>query len=246
MIESDTISVTENAVIRGGYTLLHAEDTLQLWEGSTIESLRENTCNMETRSKELFDCVARYSDQTQLTTEYFTERFQKLYPREQTLATFTSVMTGLMYNYTNYLVANNEVRLINSRVEGPRIGICSTNLVLKDSILQASGHGCLGDEGLGRGHQVGECAGSGGSHGGRGGYGGVENDDDQNYIEKCQNHYPEPYHFYEEADFEGSGGASGSNEFSTGGNGGGLIKLSALQDLSLHRSEILANGFEGE
>ncbi len=43
-----------------------------------------------------------------------------------------------------------------------------------------------------------------------------------------------------------SGGASGSTEFSTGGNGGGLIRLSALQEVTLHRSEILANGLEGE
>ena len=70
--------MTENAIIRGGYTLLHAEDSLQLWEGAVVESLRENTCNEETRSRDLFDCVPQFTLQEQMTTEFLTERFQTL------------------------------------------------------------------------------------------------------------------------------------------------------------------------
>ena len=98
-----------------------------------------------------------------------------------------------MHNYTTYLVANEQVILNSASIEGPRIGICTTNFTMLDSELNATGKGCMGDEGLSRGKQVGECAGSGGANGGQGGYGGIENESKAAHIEKCKDHFPEPY-----------------------------------------------------
>ena len=44
---------------------------------------------------------------------------------------------------------------------------------------------------------------------------------------------------------EGSGGASGSKKAS-GGSGGGVIRINAIQTMTLERSEILVNGTPGE
>ena len=86
-------------------------------------------------------------------------------------------MAGVMHNYTTYLTANGQIRLFDADIAGPRIGLCSTNITLIDTKIDVSGRGCEGDQGLGRGHQHGSCAGSGGAHRGRGGYGGMEFND---------------------------------------------------------------------
>ena len=56
-----------------------------------------------------------------------------------------------MHNYTTYLVANQKIEMQATAVEGPRIGICTTELTMVDSKIEASGHGCVSDEGLGHG-----------------------------------------------------------------------------------------------
>jgi hypothetical protein len=93
---------------------------------------------------------------------------------------------------------------------GPRIGVCSNDIVINNSKLDASWRGCLNDQGLGSGIKKEGCAGSGGSHGGDGGYGGSESpDEDIKESCKAESSYPAPYYFGQEAKYEGSGGASG-------------------------------------
>ena len=100
-----------------------------------------------------------------------------------------------MHNYTNYLLANNQINLYGASVTGTRIGMCSTNLTMIDTSIDVSGRGCDGDEGSGAGLQKGECAGSGGANGGHGGYGGIENDKNDDHLKRCATSIPEAYSF---------------------------------------------------
>ena len=63
---------------------------------------------------------------------------------------------------------------------------------------------------------------------------------------ECIEHYPEPYTGSKGAHFEGSGGASGGGSTNTGGSGGGIIRMSAMNTMTLTHSDILANGMPGE
>ena len=108
-----------------------------------------------------------------MTTNHVEDRYRKQFPNMEIRNGFYSVLNGLMTNYTTFLIANDQMNIVKSSIEGPRIGLCATNMTLAESNINASGHGCLADEGLGAGGQTGECAGSGGALGGKGGYGGL-------------------------------------------------------------------------
>ena len=102
-----------------------------------------------------------------------------------------------------------------------------------DSELNASGKGCKADEGLSRGRQTGECAGSGGANGGEGGYGGIINESSAAHLAKCKDHYPKPYQMKYGVHYEGSGGASAITTSNTGGSGGGIIRVNVMDTIDL-------------
>ena len=153
-----------------------------------------------------------------------------------------------MHNYTTYMVSYGEISLFGADVSGPRLGICAGNVTIVDTRIDSSGYGCKSDQGLGRGHQSGHCGGSGGSSAGIGGYGGMIVAEDENSDDalKCADHYPKAYALPDASYFEGSGGASGLSSENSGGAGGGIIRVSAIDDLIMQRSSILSNGLPGE
>ena len=55
------ITLYGTAEVKAGYTLMHANETLLMLEGAKVSSLRENTCNVDEDSKDLFVCIARNS-----------------------------------------------------------------------------------------------------------------------------------------------------------------------------------------
>jgi hypothetical protein len=114
----------------------------------------------------------------------------------------------------------------NSLISAPRIGICASNIYMKNARVDSSWKGCPRDRGLGS-TPVAEfnsiyCAGAGAAHGGPGGAGGVFTQD-KNVQANCAKYFHEPYYYGKEAFYEGSGGTSGDNEKKTGGNGGGIV-----------------------
>lgn len=54
-----------------------------------------------------------------------------------------------------------------------------------------------------------------------------------------------PYTYGLAPNFEGSGGASGTQGAMLGGSGGGIVRLLVLNDLRVTNSDILANGLPG-
>ena len=72
----------------------------------------------------------------------------------------------------------------------------------------------------------------------------TENENDDEAL-KCANHFPKSYAKPDASHFEGSGGASGVSSENSGGAGGGIVRVSAIDYLVLERSNILANGLSG-
>ena len=120
-------------------------------EGSKIRSLRNNTCNVDPHTPDLFKCIDKVPLNLELTTQSIEEQYLKQFPNSERFEDFDTVLHGLLTNYTTYLVADKQVLIKSASIEGPRIGICTTNLTMIDSELNASGKGCKSDEGLGRG-----------------------------------------------------------------------------------------------
>ncbi len=70
------------------------------------------------------------------------------------------------------------------------------------------------------------CAGSGGAHGANGGYGISYSPDHK----PCHSN-PMTYYYEGEARFEGSSGGSAVHNSTLGGNGGGIIWISAITNV---------------
>ena len=75
IVGAANITLFGTAEVKAGYTLLHANETLLLLEGSRIASLRESTCNEDIKSKDLFRCLERNSMLSNLTDETLTKAF---------------------------------------------------------------------------------------------------------------------------------------------------------------------------
>ena len=157
---------------------------------------------------------------------------------------FENIWGGLRSNYSAYIISMKDAKLQGSILEGPRLGICAANAKIQDTKINTDGHGCPSDWGFGRGLKYATCAGSGGANGGMGGYGGIE-DSNSGHYESCKEHKPVPYTYGLAPNFEGSGGASGTQGSMLGGSGGGIVRLLVLNELKLSNSNILANGLPG-
>ena len=75
IIEAANITLFSDAHVSAGYTLMHANHTLELMEGAKISTLRENTCNTDRFSKDLFTCIKPNSLEDALTQTMITANF---------------------------------------------------------------------------------------------------------------------------------------------------------------------------
>jgi len=75
IIGAANITLFGTAKIKAGYTLLHANETLLMLEGSKVKSLRSNTCNVDEKSKDLFVCIKRNSLLDELDSHYLATTF---------------------------------------------------------------------------------------------------------------------------------------------------------------------------
>eukprot|EP00349_Pseudokeronopsis_sp_Brazil_P004788 CAMPEP_0202969286 /NCGR_PEP_ID=MMETSP1396-20130829/14959_1 /ASSEMBLY_ACC=CAM_ASM_000872 /TAXON_ID= /ORGANISM="Pseudokeronopsis sp., Strain Brazil" /LENGTH=101 /DNA_ID=CAMNT_0049696651 /DNA_START=1047 /DNA_END=1352 /DNA_ORIENTATION=+ len=99
--------------------------------------------------------------------------------------------------------------------------------------------------GLGAGVLKENCAGSGASHGGMGGHGSAYSNDAESIL-GCRTGIAGPYSSQgDEVKYEGSGGASGVNGSTYGGNGGGVIWIQSTYNMVLRVTRIEADGKDG-
>ena len=70
-----------------------------------------------------------------------------------------------------YLLSYGQISIAESQIFTSRFGTCSSNMLLRNAIINTSGRGCTNDTGRGHGQYVDGCAGSGASNAGIGGYG---------------------------------------------------------------------------
>jgi len=170
----------------------------------------------------------------------FEEQFPTL-TKERSINRFNETLTYILRNYTVFLLSFNHINMNNAKIEAPRVGICSNALHMKRSHITTTGKGCESDDGFGKGKRLDGCAGTGASHGGAGGYGGIEDDSDDEQ-KKCKNNKPAAYYSGKSIKYEGSGGASGTDDARLGGSGGGIIMINTHGTTNIEQSHIEANG----
>ncbi|TNV88047.1 hypothetical protein FGO68_gene7075 [Halteria grandinella] len=236
------LQVVEQSSLKAASLFLKSDLGLSISQ-SEIDSVTQNTCNMKKPQEDtLFYCIKKGSLDRDITEAKFLKAFRQQYPGLGDVSRINDTFKHIEQNYTTYIVSYGQIGMLESKISGPRIGTCSTNLVLKNSTLDTSGRGCPTDTGLGKGLSTLGCAGSGASHAGIGGYGARNT----TLTDDCTATYPTAYLTREtDAQFEGSGGASGGN-YSRGGNGGGMVWMSSANRMRILRdSYVMAEGIDG-
>jgi hypothetical protein len=229
-----TIWLESEADIQASSIFLYANDSVKMGDGVSIKSKAGNECTTDaTGNTDLYSCMPSDYEDSSLTSlrllDYFNMQYN-LHPTTPGYATQPQDMySKIMKKWNVYILAMENIHSnYSATIKGPRVGLCSNFINLVDTKVSANGRGCTAGKGLGAGIQDGYCAGSGASHGGRGGYGASESNE-PGEKERCQNTYPKPYYFGQEARYEGSGGANGEvrQPTDTGGAGGGVIWLTS-------------------
>mmetsp|Transcript_32293 Transcript_32293/g.23848 ORF Transcript_32293/g.23848 Transcript_32293/m.23848 type:complete len:131 (+) Transcript_32293:914-1306(+) len=128
-----------------------------------------------------------------------------------------------MQNFTLNVLTFGNLTASFSEFIAPKQSFCASNVSLSQSYVNSTGRGCISNMGLGAGVLKENCAGSGASHGGMGGHGSAYSNDAESIL-GCRTGIAGPYSSQgDEVKYEGSGGASGVNGSTYGGNGGGVI-----------------------
>ena len=113
------------------------------------------------------------------------------------------------------------IRLHDSQILAPRIALCGQDIETNHALVSAAEMGCSAREGFGMGNANRTCAGSGGAHGGDGGF-----SLSYNHSTECT-HNNNTYFHPQEARYEGSPGGNAIHNTTLGGNGGGIVWLTA-------------------
>jgi hypothetical protein len=253
--ESTTLALraTENIYFRGSSSLeagliwVHANGTIASGEGFNATSTSPNTCNQvgsTHHGDELFTCMPYKTLDTELSASSFLGQLQDQFDAGW-MHSFDHAVSLVARNYTVYMVSFNSIDLSGATISGPRVGICSPNIDLYMTEIDAAGKGCVSDDGIGKGRADNQCSGAGGAHGGLGGYGGVITNSGR-VRDECTAHAAHPYFHGHQARYEGSGGASPFPHMQNGGAGGGIIWISSNGTVSLEGTNLNVDGTDGE
>ena len=84
-----------------------------------------------------------------------------------------------------YLMSLNSITMEGNHISGPRVSMCTNNIIMRNSAIDTNFRGCPADKGHGNLPRPRFCAGAGGAHGGNAGRGGALSDKDV-YTDKCK------------------------------------------------------------
>ena len=233
--EAQSITLHENSKIVASYIQLQADGPITAAAGSNITSLIQNQCNMELKNSHLFSCVPKHSLEEQVTKESFIAAFNQRYKSDITHV--AQALGHISQNYTIYIMSFDKIRLDEATVSAPRIGMCSHDIYSFETEISAAQKGCSAPDGHGIGGHSSVCPGAGGSHGGHGGYGSTGSEDE------CLKFVKPPFWNENSAMYEGSPGGRGNS--TKGGNGGGIVWLSATGTIDLTNSKVNVSGGDG-
>lgn len=181
----------------------------------------------------LLYCIKKSSIDTSLNEQKFIKSFNNQYPKAN-ISLINETFGFIEKNFTIYLLSYASIGILDSNITGPKVGSCSTNFAMKSSVVNTTGRGCKHDQGLGKGIYKAGCAGSGAANSGNGGFGArnvTSNMTDCSLFEPLAIETRET-----DAQYEGSGGATAVSQvgnYTLGGNGGGIVWLSAANRLRI-------------
>jgi len=244
----------KHGTLEAAKIMMFAHKDITIMEGSKIESLIDHECTTSKRDIRLYQCMEHTTEATfdlpNINYEYVVEYFNRQYGYKRNsrkwMASIEEMRPEINNKWNVYMMALGKLEVQDTRINGPRVGMCSNEIYLVKSQIDATAKGCRAGQGLGAGSRTSGCAASGASHGGVGGHGGAEADSKNKNPVHCEANYPSPYYFGDEARYEGSGGGSGDKDGLTGGAGGGIVWLTTPGKITLKQSQIHADGSFGK
>lgn len=80
MIDATNIVLSSESSVRAGYAILHAKESIMMLKDAKIISLREHTCNLDPKPRDLFTCFPQNSLADSLTDDLIIENFVTQFP----------------------------------------------------------------------------------------------------------------------------------------------------------------------
>jgi len=235
-----------NSMIQAGRVMVKSGGGLSI-QGHIISTI-QNTCNTMSPSQphDLFYCVPKHAQYSEFEERTVVNNFQRQFGfSQQDYTAIEDIFGFLSNNYTIYLLSYGTITLSSFHIQGSRIGLCAENINANFGTVDATGRGCPSDQGLGHGNIKDGCAGGGGANGGYAGYGGGESTDPSKRA-SCKQLYANTFFDYDnDASYEGSGGASSRSNEQNGGNGGGLIWITASNSVTVNDASFSSEGQDG-
>ena len=171
ILSGDSLLIENNTSIKSAFTFLHAKGDLIIRDGVEISSYIKHSCATAYDVPVMFSCVPAKDLVPKVTTTNFMKEYQRQFdtPTMPTIIEHTTY--HLAQGYTVYMLAEEQLSIESSSVQGPRLGLCASDIDIVDSVLNAAEQGCARGMGIGHGKTADYCSGAGGSHGGYGGQG---------------------------------------------------------------------------
>ena len=98
-------------------------------QGSSIESLIQNTCNtLSPYDSNVFSCIKKSSLDTVLDESKFMKSFNQQYLELSKIKNVTDAVSYIHQNFTVYLLTYGNAVIENSNIVASKLGTCSLNL----------------------------------------------------------------------------------------------------------------------
>lgn len=111
-----------------------------------MTSYLKQTCYQKTTNL-MFSCVPLYSLQSEITAESFIQNYKDVFGAQ--VKSIMDTVANVTKGFNVYLMSESNIKISNSTVHAPRIGLCAPNITTVKGLINAAEKGCPAGYGIG-------------------------------------------------------------------------------------------------
>ena len=144
---TNELIIGEGAKLEAGKIFMYANDSLTIEKDVKINSLIENECHVRDTEYDLYKCTSEdnliANDATTLEFDtlisFYNEQFQITDTSDSKYARHARDLAHYIMNKWNiYILTLGSLEVTGSYIQGPRIGLCASDVNVYDSDIDAS------------------------------------------------------------------------------------------------------------
>jgi hypothetical protein len=146
-----------SATVSAAWIFIYALGTVQISEGVTIESTQQNACTTDpTGNLDLFQCMPTDYQDESITEARVLDYYNRQYSLNESSVGYATLPSDMAANVMSkwhvYILAMDSIwSNEQTTITAPRVGVCSDNIKMISTQINANGKGCPAGQGLGAG-----------------------------------------------------------------------------------------------